>query len=353
MKATRASRIKAAVIGLGVGERHIDSYESDSRCEVVALCDINAERLAEVGSRYPGKFLTTDPFALLQDPAIGVVSIASYDDAHYPQVMTAIGAGKHVFVEKPLCLMDDEFDDIDRALQDHPTVRLSSNFVLRRAPQFRELKTRVDAGALGRLYYFEGDYNYGRMEKITDGWRGEIPFYSASHGGAIHLIDLALWLSGGRVDEVTAVGNQIATAGTRFRFPDMVTALLRFEDGMTAKVTANFGCVCPHHHALNVYGTQGTFIHGYQGGVFYHSRDPGVPAERIALSYPKAAKGDVQRTFIAHILDDTPPEVSLTDVMNAMSVSLAVERSMRSRNWEPVRYAQSSRTARASLPVGG
>ncbi len=348
MKSGRLPQIKAAVIGLGVGERHIVSYESDPRCEVVTLCDINSARLDEVGRRYPGKFLTTDPSVVLADPKIDVVSIASYDDAHYQQVMAAILAGKHVFVEKPLCLFDNEFDDIDRALLDRPLVRLSSNFVLRRAPQFRELKARLEAGSLGRVYYFEGDYNYGRVHKITEGWRGQIPFYSVSHGGAIHLIDLVLWLSGQRISEVVAVGSRIATEGTIFRFPDMVTALLRFPDGMTGKVTANFGCVCPHHHALSVYGTQGTFIHGYQSGMFYSSRSPTVPAEKIQLTYSKATKGDVQRAFVASLLDGTPPEVSLADVMDAMAVSLAIERSLRSRNWEPVRYARSSLSARSS-----
>lgn len=348
MSAVRKSVIKAAVIGLGVGEHHIGVYESEPRCKVVTLCDINEEKLADVGNRHPGKSLTTSPSAVLADPEIDVVSIASYDDAHYQQVKAAILASKHVFVEKPLCLFDEEFDDIDRLLHERPAVRLSSNFVLRRAPQFRELKTRVETGALGRLYYFEGDYNYGRMHKITEGWRGKIPFYSVSHGGAIHLIDLILWLSQGRIVEVTALGNQITTAGSNFRFPDLVTALLRFDDGATAKVTANFGCVCPHHHALSVFGTQGTFVRGHQGGFYYSSRDEHVVPERIQLAYPKTAKGDVQRAFLAHILDGTPPEVRAAEVMDAMAVSLAIERSLRSHRWEPVRYGRVSGREAAS-----
>lgn len=348
MSVVRKSVIKAAVIGLGVGEHHIKGYESEPRCKVVTLCDINEEKLADVGRRHPGKSLTTNPSAVLADPDIDVVSIASYDDAHYQQVKAAILAGKHVFVEKPLCLFDEEFDDIDRLLYERPTVRLSSNFVLRRAPQFRELKRRVESGALGRLYYFEGDYNYGRLHKITEGWRGKIPFYSVSHGGAIHLIDLTLWLSQRRVVEVTALGNQVTTTGSDFRFPDLVTALLRLDDGATAKVTANFGCVCPHHHALSVFGTQGTFVHGHQGGFYYHSRDKDVVPEKIQLTYPQAAKGEVQRAFLAHILDGVAPEVSAADVMNVMAVSLAIERSLRSRHWEPVLYGRVSGEASCS-----
>jgi len=335
------SRLKAAVIGLGVGERHIAGYESDPRCQVVTLCDIDAQRLAEVGARHPGKALTTDSAAVLADPQIDVVSIASYDDAHFAQVMAAIAAGKHVFVEKPLCLLDEELEAIDRALLDHPAVRLSSNLVLRRAPQFSELKRRIAAGRLGRLYFLEGDYNYGRLPKITDGWRGRISHYSATHGGAIHLIDLLLWLTGQRITAVSAVGNRISTQHTELRFADMVTALLRFEDGVTAKVGANFGCVCPHHHTVSVFGTRGTFVHGLKGSTFYDSRDPQAPAEELQSAYAREAKLGVQQAFVAHILDGAPPEVSQAEVLNAMAVSLAVERSLRTAQWEPVRYPRS------------
>jgi predicted dehydrogenase len=333
------AQLKAAVIGLGVGERHVAGYEADPRCKVVALCDIDEVKLAEVGQRHPEKRLTSDPEEILADPAIDVVSIASYDDAHYGQAIRAIRSGKHVFVEKPLCLRDEELDDISQALSERPQIRMSSNLVLRRAPAFKELKSRVESGALGRLYHLDGDYNYGRVHKITEQWRGRLPFYSVTHGGAIHIIDLMLWLTGRRVVEVMALGNQIVTAGSQFRFPDMVTALMRFEDDTSAKVAANFGCVCPHHHMMSVYGTAGTFVYRHHESVFYTSRDPQVSAESLRLEYPKHLKVDVQRAFVAHILDDVPAEVSAAEVMDAMAVSLAIERSLQSRKWERVRYS--------------
>ena len=90
--------ISAAVIGLGVGECHIAGFEADRRCRVSALCDVDEERLADVGKRYPGRRMTTAANEILADPAIDVVSIASFDDDHYAQVMAALSHGKHVFV---------------------------------------------------------------------------------------------------------------------------------------------------------------------------------------------------------------------------------------------------------------
>ena len=112
--------LRAGIIGLGVGEGHIGGYERDPRCRVVALCDIDEQRLAAVGARHPGRRLATDPRSILDDPEIDVVSIASYDDVHHAQVLAALAAGKHVFVEKPLCVHDQEFAEICDALRRAP-----------------------------------------------------------------------------------------------------------------------------------------------------------------------------------------------------------------------------------------
>jgi predicted dehydrogenase len=331
--------LKAGIIGLGVGERHIPGYEADLRCRVVALCDSDPAKLAEVAGRHPGRKLATDAMDIINDPGIDVVSIASYDNFHCEQVLAAIERGKHIFVEKPLCLLDGEFEAIADALAKHPQIRLSSNLILRHTPRFVELRRRIQAGAMGRLYYMEGDYDYGRVQKVRTGWRAAIPFYSVVHGGAIHLIDLLLWLSGGRVEEVFAYGNDIAAQGTPFRHKDLVAALLQFADGKTAKVTANFASVTPHHHRLSVYGTEATFEQSHVGAAYFHSRDLAAPSEPVNDPYPGAAKGDMLPSFIGHVLDGSAAEVSTKDVLDAMAVSLAIERALKTGRPEPVRYA--------------
>lgn len=332
-------QLNAAVIGLGVGQRHISGYESDSRCRVRTICDINKNVLEGVQKKYPHCNITTDANLIFEDPEIDVVSIASYDNDHAEYVLKAIKAGKHIFVEKPICLTEKEYESIHFALKE-AQVQLSSNFVLRKSPQFQLVKERITSGVMGELFYLEGDYNYGRLHKLTTSWRGEIPFYSVTHGGAIHLIDLLIWLSGGTVTEVIATGNKIASKGTQFRHMDMVTALLKFEEGFTAKVSANFGSVCPHHHCLSVFGTQASFTHNYQGGVFYDSCDPDAIFEKMNLKYENISKTNVQRTFVCQILDGTTPEVTSSDVMKTMAVSLAIERSLSSNVWERVKYLE-------------
>lgn len=318
--------LRAGIIGLGVGEKHIAGYEADHRCQVVALCDVDPDKLKSVGERHPGRRLASDPGEVLNDPSIDVVSIASYDRAHYRQVMTALAAGKHVFVEKPVCLFEHELDDIRRALAANPKLKLSSNLILRKSPRFAGLRQSVREGKLGTPYYAEADYNYGRLSKITDGWRGQADYYSVVHGGAIHMLDLLFWIFGERPVAVTAFGNSLATRGTAFRFKDCVTALLKFPSGLIAKVTANFGCVLPHHHNLTVYGTAATFVHDQLGARLYTSRDPATPPEPVEDAYIGPAKGDMLPSFVSAILDGGEPEVSATDVLETMAVSLAIEK---------------------------
>lgn len=325
---TVRSMLRAGVIGLGVGERHISGYQVDPRCQVIALCDVNEEKLLEVGGRHAGIALTTSPVEILENPEIDIVSIASYDDAHRDQIIRALEYGKHVFVEKPLCLTRPEFDDIKVVLARRPDLQLSSNLILRHTPRFIELRRRIQAGELGAIYYLEGDYDYGRLHKLTEGWRGRLKEYSVVHGGAIHLIDLLLWLTGEKVCEVVAYGNGISTQGSQFDDNDMVVALLKFTNGMVAKISANFGSVAPHHHRVCVYGTEGTFTQSHIGAAYHWSRDPEASPEWVDDPYPGAAKGDMLPAFVQSILEGACAEVSAREVFEAMNVSLAIVESL-------------------------
>lgn len=316
------------IIGLGVGERHIDGFQKHPAARVLALCDINADVRARVRRTYPGMDVLEDANALIDDKRIDIVSIASYDDAHYEQVTRALRLGKHVFVEKPLCLRIDEFQAIRDLLNKRPQLRLSSNLILRASPRFLDLRNRIQDGTFGRLFNIEGDYLYGRLEKLTASWRGQIPGYSVTLGGAVHIIDLLLWLTGDRVVEVTAIGNGIASEGSAYRGRDLASALLRFESGMIGKVSANFGCVYPHFHRLAVYGTKATFENGHNAGLLWRSRDPKIAPESLTSAYPGVEKGDLIPSFVDAILGKGAAAVTEQEVLATMAVGLAIDLSL-------------------------
>lgn len=98
-------RIRHAVIGTGgQGRSHCKSFSQIKGCEVVALCDVDPERLSQAAALLPNassvkKF--SDFRRLLEEQAIDTVSIATCDHWHTPIALAAILAGKHVYVEKP------------------------------------------------------------------------------------------------------------------------------------------------------------------------------------------------------------------------------------------------------------
>jgi predicted dehydrogenase len=330
--------LKAGIIGLGVGEQHIYGYQSHPECEVIAICDINPNKLEEVSQRHPGIYCTKDPEYILKHPDIEVVSIASYDNFHKDQIVLGLKHHKHIFVEKPICLFEDELASIYEAKKSKPNLKLSSNLILRKTDRFIELKSRISSGKMGSIYHISGDYDYGRLHKITEGWRSDIPYYSAVHGGGIHLIDLINWITGKKPVTAYATGNKISTHDSEFRHNDFIIALLEYEDGMIVKLTANLGSVTPHHHRLSVYGTLGTFEQTHLGAGYIFSRNKEDEIEKIQTPYPGAKKGDMLPNFVRSILENSMPDVTTQEVFDAMSVSLAIEKSVESNKKEIIKY---------------
>lgn len=314
-------------MGLGVGEQHALAY-ARSGCAVKWVFDLKRHRmdaaLARVGAGAPARSFEQ----ILEDPLVDLVSIASFDDAHCQQVVAALHAGKHVFVEKPLCRSISELRDIDRAWRDSGRL-LGSNLVLRAAPLYHWLRQEIASGTLGDLYAFDGDYLYGRVEKITGGWRKDVPDYSVFEGGGIHLVDLMLWLTGERPDTVTAVGNRIVTRGTAFRYDDFSAATFTCPSGLIGRITANFGCVHRHQHMVRVFGTNATFIYDDAGARLHITRAPDEPARRVDLNPLPATKGELIPAFVDAILSGRPMDPGTEHEFNVIGACAAAHRASR------------------------
>jgi len=322
--------LNVGIIGWGVGQAHAAAYAAHADCRIKAICDFDSAKLDQARAEYPHvSAFTTQADRLLDDSRIDVVSIASYDNFHHDQVIKALQAGKHVFVEKPLCLHAHEAKDIKHHLAKRPSLKFSSNLILRTSPRFLAIKDWIDAGAFGRLFFLDGDYNYGRIHKIIDGWRGQIDDFSPVLGGGVHIIDLMLWLAPGAVVEVDAYGGNLATQESAYRYHDMVVAILKFDTGLLAKMSVNLGCVYPHFHRFSVYGTKATFENGLDHGLLFDQRDPAAPPRKVEQPYPGVHKGGLIPDFIDAILNDRQPAVSADQIMRAMSVCFAIDQAAR------------------------
>lgn len=313
--------LKAGVIGLGVGEQHLRRYREIAGVEVQAICDIDPARLDDIGTRYQVGERHADWRRVTEHPAIDVVSICSYDDVHAEQAISAFRHGKHVMVEKPVCLHRHEAEQVLAAQQAAGRL-ITSNLILRESPRFRELRQQIADGLYGEVFAIEGDYLHEILWKITEGWRGRMAFYCTLYGGGIHLIDLMRWLLGQEVTEVAAMGNKVLTRGTAYRFDDSYFTLLRFAGGALGKCLTTLGPRRSKFHALNVYGSKRTFVNDLpHAKLFVGDRPEDVSA--VASAYPGMRKGDHLPEFVAAIREGREPPVSCTDVFRVMDICFA------------------------------
>jgi predicted dehydrogenase len=313
-----------AVVGLGVGEQHALAFQSLAVCELRWIYDLNAAHADVVRGRLGGVRIADSFRTILDDPSVDVVSIATFDDAHFAQVCDALDAGKHVFAEKPLCRSLDELREIKRKRQQSGR-RVESNLVLRAAPLYRWINHLVREGTLGTLYAIDGEYLYGRLQKITEGWRKNVLDYSVIQGGGVHLVDLMLSVAAERPESVWAAGNRLCSAGTDFKYNDFVAATFRFPSGLVGRITANFGCVHRHHHTLRVFGTKGTFLYDDMGARLHLSRDASIMATPITLSPLPLTKGDLVPTFVDRLLEGADHAGAMEHECNVMSACITAD----------------------------
>lgn len=295
------NKINCAVIGLGVGEQHARTILNHPHANLSAICDLDTEKAKNFLDRYQAKNTKIKLFEeILKDKTIGLVSIASFDDVHFEQVIKCLQNGKHVFVEKPLCQTQEQLKQI-YTLWKKTNLALASNLLLRSAPLYMWLEKAITDGELGHIYTIDMDYLYGRIHKITEGWRANIDDYSIMAGGGIHLIDLMLKFLKQKPTRVQSCINKIATANTAFRYHDFHSSIFYFESGVIGRVTANFGCVHKHHHILRIFGTNATFIYDDMGARIHRNRNEEDKAEKIDLAPKPADKGCLLHDFINQI----------------------------------------------------
>ena len=329
-------KLKIGVIGLGVGEQHVIGYQRIPNVEVTDICDIDPSVLKIVGDRNDVPNRHQNYKQITENPNIDVVSIASYDNCHAIQAISAFENGKHVMIEKPLALNRHEAEAILRAQQDNGRF-LSSNLVLRKSPRFQELKNWIAKGYFGEIVTIEGDYLHQILWKLTQGWRGEMEFYCVTYGGGIHMIDLMRWLLDEEIVEVCGMSNKKLTRGSKFNFDDTVTNLLKFKSGTLGRTTSNLGAQRPQIHGLSVYGTEKSFINDTPHAKLFHG-DNSEDIEIVKTNYPGIDKFGLLPDFISSIRNGDEPEVSAKDVFRVMDICFACYESLKAKKTVNVDY---------------
>ena len=192
-----SEKLKVGIIGCGtIGSTHADSYAKVDTVEVVALCDILPDRLAEKSKRHGIAKTYENYHDLLADPEIEAVSVCTPNDMHAPIAIDALKAGKHVMLEKPMTLNADLARQIVAA-RDASGKTLQLGMVWRQHSDAKAIKEVIDSGRLGEIYQVRIKLIRRRGIPGLGGW---FTTKERSGGGglidiAVHFLDLAMYLT--------------------------------------------------------------------------------------------------------------------------------------------------------------
>ncbi len=136
-----AEPLGVGVIGMSwVAGEHIKSYQLNPHTKVVALAGADANRVSSVAAAH--SLASAKQYTrwqdLVDDPAVGIVSICSTNEAHVAQAVAAAKAGKHVLIEKPVSLDLDGFRQVEGAIA-ASGVKSQIGFELHWSPYFQSV----------------------------------------------------------------------------------------------------------------------------------------------------------------------------------------------------------------------
>jgi predicted dehydrogenase/threonine dehydrogenase-like Zn-dependent dehydrogenase len=228
-------KVALGIIGAGsfVRDVHLPNLCSlADRVKVVGVCNRTGVSASAVASRLGADFFTSDYQEIINEPSVQAVLIGTRHDLHAELTLEALKRGKHVLVEKPLCLNLDQLNSIEEFYkndeQQKPMLMVGYNrrfspyslevarlIANRKSPLF--MRYRVNAGLLPDSHWVYSQEGGGRIV-----------------GEACHFIDLLQYFSGSLVRTVST--SHLAPISGPFRSDDNVIITMEFEDGSVGSI---------------------------------------------------------------------------------------------------------------------
>lgn len=251
--------VRFAILGCGAISRvHLEGIQRTEEAELVAVCDVSEERAREVGAAY-GVPYYTDYEKMLKQDNIEVINICTPSGMHPEQTLLAAQAGKHVMVEKPIAIRQDDIHRMVEACEEHG-VLIAAIYPRRMSPAAQYVKAFIEQGGLGKLSLCTAVIKPYRDQTYYDsaGWRGT---WAMDGGGVlmnqgIHTIDLLLWLVG-PVDSLYAKTEHLLR---KIEVEDTATVLLQFGNQTMGIIEASTTAYKQPAHQVTLHGEKGTII---------------------------------------------------------------------------------------------
>lgn len=326
--AAKVSKIRAGVIGAGIGKFHIEGLQNHPKAECVALCDINADAAQEVADDFGIPQVYTDYREMLKAADLNAVSVCVPNALHRPIAVDCLNAGINVLCEKPLSVNAKEGQKIVDAA-DKSGKTLMMQFNNRYRPESQLLKDYIEAGELGDLYFAR--CGWIRRNGIP-GWGSWFTTEKVAGGGplidlAVHMLDLTMYLMG-NPEPVTCMASTYAAIGPNFDglgpwgtpdkkgtfdVEDMAVGMIKFEGGQTILLEASWASRIKREWVYSTLcgtkaGASLERVFGFDGDddssidtLELYTQEHGVPVNRELVVEPDPAMG--RTNAVEHFCD--------------------------------------------------
>jgi predicted dehydrogenase/threonine dehydrogenase-like Zn-dependent dehydrogenase len=322
--APTASDVNVGVLGAGLFANGtllpvMKATERVSLRGIASGTGVTAKRAAD---RFGFAYCASAADELLNDPSINTVAILTRHVLHARQVETALRAGKHVFVEKPLCLTHEELDGIVAAYASLPVQpMLMVGYNRRFAPMVDKLRTSLRAVVEPLMLTFRVNAGYiPREHWLHDPNDGG----GRLRGEGCHFIDLVIDLANDRVERVTTL--RLPDSGKYSEDNFQVTMEFRNGSIGTVLYVAN-GAKSFGKEAIEVFGGGiSARLDDYRSLQIQH----GTRSERMTsrLRQDKGHRGEWQ-AIARHLTAGGPPPIPFENLVHSTRVTIAAWESLR------------------------
>src|SRR5438874_3143970 len=333
-------KYNVGIIGYGwVASAHIPAINGTSLGQVTAIYSSRKLNSSELSLKHGGNITAyNDLDEMLANPDIHALSICSYPFDHAQQVIAAAKAGKHLIIEKPLCLSLKDLRAMQKAIQ-QAKVKTCVCFECRYSSQFTATKAVIDQGLLGKLHYGEVDYYHG-----IGPWYGQFRWNTRKDAGGsslltagCHALDALLLCLGGDVVEVTSYDTKSQSRIFEpYEYTTTSVTILKFKKGAVGKCAAVVDCLQPYYFHTHLVGSEGSLL----DDKFHSNKLAGLNKHKwCELSRKMLDSGDVsdhpyltqfQGFFDALDEGRETPLTSLKDALDSHEVIFAADKSAES-----------------------
>jgi myo-inositol 2-dehydrogenase/D-chiro-inositol 1-dehydrogenase len=261
------SAVRFGLIGYGAwGQHHAATIAKTEGAQLIAIAEPSEASRQAACEVHPNAVVVGDYRQLVQRDDLDVVDVIVPNRLHHEVATAVLFSGKHLLLEKPMCLTVPQCDDLLRLARQKDR-RIAINHEFRLSSLWGKVKELVDAGLVGEPRYVLVELLRNPYRQGSDGWRFDI--HRVGNWileEPIHFFDLARWYlcSAGEPESVYAAANSRQPGHPELQ--DNCSAIVHFPGGAYAVVSQTLAAF-EHHQTVKLTGTQGAVWASWSGAM--------------------------------------------------------------------------------------